>query len=277
MFFVTGLFAGELSAGMADLELTPIAWAFISVTSIFFQNTMRHVLDAREIMRIAVPFGTSLLWGLALRLIEVGQTAGFSFTGASGPLWAVLRDHDLKDLVGLAILLSYYGFTPASRYMRDLLIARIGGELVVDHIDLFVHLSDFYTELIYAYEESPLAEALGRVQELALDVLLPLAFAAIQDSQVVEYSIVRTTTLISELCMHYPVAVLQAITSWGWSGDDVRPPVVQALQYALVQVESGLVFEDDEEPGVNPPSAAASPAKEKKVSSQVLRSGGTAP
>jgi hypothetical protein len=40
---------------MTDFELTAGAWAFISVVSIFFQNTKRHVLDTREIIRIAAP------------------------------------------------------------------------------------------------------------------------------------------------------------------------------------------------------------------------------
>jgi hypothetical protein len=87
-------------------------------------------------VRIAVPFGTSVLWDLAIRFLDVGQKCGFTFNGASGRLWDVLHDHDLKELVGLAILLSYCGITPACRYMRDLLIARIGGQLVVDDLGL---------------------------------------------------------------------------------------------------------------------------------------------
>jgi hypothetical protein len=78
MFFVAGLFAGELNAGMADLEseLTAGAWVFISVASISLQDMMRHVLDTREIIRLAVPFGTNLLWTLALRLIEGDRMRG---------------------------------------------------------------------------------------------------------------------------------------------------------------------------------------------------------
>jgi hypothetical protein len=110
----------------------------------------------------------------------------------TGVFWRPVGDHDVNELVRLAILLSYYGITPASCYTRELLIARIGGELVVDHLDLLVHLRDFYTDLIYAYEESALAEALVRVQELALDVVLPLTIAAIQDSQLIDQSIVNS-------------------------------------------------------------------------------------
>ena len=86
MFFVVGLFAGELRDRMSDLELNSSAWAFISIASIFFQNTVRQALDSREIVRIAIPFGTSVLWDLAIRFLEVGQKCGFKFNGASGPM-----------------------------------------------------------------------------------------------------------------------------------------------------------------------------------------------
>jgi hypothetical protein len=49
VFLVLGLFAGELRGGRWGLELGTNVWAFISVASIFFQNTVRQALDSRRL------------------------------------------------------------------------------------------------------------------------------------------------------------------------------------------------------------------------------------
>jgi hypothetical protein len=48
--------------GMGDLELRSSARSCISIANIDCQNTVRQALDSREIARIAIPFGTSVLW-----------------------------------------------------------------------------------------------------------------------------------------------------------------------------------------------------------------------
>jgi hypothetical protein len=47
--------------------------------------------------------------------------------------------------------------------------------------------------------------------------------------------------------MHCSAVVLGVVTSWGWPEDQFRPPVLNALQQAMMQVESDRVLDDDED------------------------------
>jgi hypothetical protein len=84
--------------------------------------------------------------------------------------------------------------------------------------------------LIRAYEESALAEVLGRVQEFALDVVHPLTIATTQDSPLVDERIFNVGRLFPELCMHGPAVILGA-DNVGIFGT----PVIDALQQALMR------------------------------------------